>query len=59
MTATHTFDVFSSLVGFGSASGYCGKQGPELPRIAARFDHATAEIAALVLEYPWPANIER
>jgi dihydrofolate reductase len=35
MTATYTFDVFSSLDGFGSAScgdwgGYGGKQGPEL-----------------------------
>ena len=35
MTATYTFDVFTSLDGFGSASGgnwggYWGKQGPEL-----------------------------
>ena len=34
MTATYTFDVFSSLDGFGTASGnwtgYWGKQGPEL-----------------------------
>ena len=35
MTATYTFDVFSSLDGFGSASGgdwggYWGKQGPAL-----------------------------
>jgi dihydrofolate reductase len=34
MTATCTFDVFSSLDGFGAASanwtGYWGKQGPEL-----------------------------
>ena len=35
MTATYTFDVFSSLDGFGSVSGgdwggYWGKQGPEL-----------------------------
>ena len=35
MSATYTFDVFSSLDGFGSASGgdwdgYWGKQGPEL-----------------------------
>ena len=35
MTATYTFDVFSSLDGFGSESGgnwggYWGKQGPEL-----------------------------
>ena len=34
MTATYTFDVFSSLDGFGSVSGgnwggYWGKQGPE------------------------------
>ena len=33
MTATYTFDVFSSLDGFGSVSGgdwggYWGKQGP-------------------------------
>ena len=39
ITATYTFDVFSSLDGFGSASGgdwggYWGKQGPEL------LDHA-------------------
>jgi dihydrofolate reductase len=37
MTATYTFDVFSSLDGFGAAGGdwpgYWGKQGPEL------FDH--------------------
>ena len=34
MTATYTFDVFSSLDGFAAAkanwSGYWGKQGPEL-----------------------------
>ncbi|WP_422735417.1 dihydrofolate reductase family protein [Micromonospora sp. WMMD729] len=34
MTATYTFDVFSSLDGFGSTTGnwggYWGKQGPEL-----------------------------
>jgi len=34
MAATYTFDVFSSLDGFGAASGswtgYWGKQGPEL-----------------------------
>jgi dihydrofolate reductase len=35
MTATYTFDVFSSLDGYGSVSsgdwgGYWGKQGPEL-----------------------------
>ena len=35
MTATYTFDVFSSLDGFGSVSGgdwggYWGEQGPEL-----------------------------
>ena len=34
MTGTYTFDVFSSLDGFGAASGnwtgYWGKQGPEL-----------------------------
>ncbi|HEU5305929.1 MAG TPA: dihydrofolate reductase family protein [Acidimicrobiia bacterium] len=34
MTATYTFDVFSSLDGFGAASGnwtgYWGRQGPEL-----------------------------
>ena len=34
MTATYTFDIFTSLDGFGSATsgwgGYWGKQGPEL-----------------------------
>jgi hypothetical protein len=34
MTTTYTFDVFSSLDGFGAHSGYWGgywrKQGPEL-----------------------------
>ncbi len=34
MTATYTFDVFSSLDGFAAASadwsGYWGEQGPEL-----------------------------
>src|ERR1051326_393776 len=44
MTATYTFDVFSSLDGFGSASGgdwggYWGKQGPQLldHRLLAQF----------------------
>ena len=42
MTATYTFDVFSSLDGFGSVSGgdwggYWGKQGPEL------LDHRLAQ----------------
>jgi dihydrofolate reductase len=36
MTATYTFDVFSSLDGFGAAggdwTGYWGKQGPEFLR---------------------------
>jgi dihydrofolate reductase len=44
MTATYTFDVFSSLDGFGAASGswtgYWGKQGPEL------LDHRLAEYDA-------------
>jgi hypothetical protein len=40
MTASYTFDVFSSLDGFGSYSGgdwggYWGKQGPELPTTAS------------------------
>jgi dihydrofolate reductase len=44
MTATYTFDVFSSLDGFGSVSdgswgGYWGKQGPEL------LDHRLASFA--------------
>jgi dihydrofolate reductase len=43
MTATYTFDVFSSLDGFGAAggdwTGYWGKQGPELlDRRLALFD---------------------
>ena len=43
MTATYTFDVFSSLDGFGSVSGgdwggYWGKQGPEL------LDHRQSEL---------------
>jgi hypothetical protein len=42
MTAAYTFDVFSSLDGFGSArgggwGGYWGKQGPEL------LDHRLAQ----------------
>ena len=40
MTATYTFDVFSSLDGYGAAggdwTGYWGKQGPEL------LDHSLA-----------------
>ena len=44
MTATYTFDVFSSLDGFGSHNGdwggYWGKQGPEL------LDHRLAQYAA-------------
>ncbi|NUO99664.1 MAG: deaminase [Nonomuraea sp.] len=43
MTATYTFDVFSSLDGFGAAggdwTGYWGKQGPEL------LDHRLAQYA--------------
>ena len=44
MTATYTFDVFSSLDGFGAASGgdwggYWGKQGPEL------LEHRLAQFA--------------
>ena len=44
MKATYTFDVFSSLDGFGSVSGgdwggYWGKQGPEL------LDHRLASFA--------------
>ena len=43
MTATYTFDVFSSLDGYGAATGdwtgYWGKQGPELlEHRAALFD---------------------
>jgi dihydrofolate reductase len=43
MTATYTFDVFSSLDGYGSHNcdwgGYWGKQGPEfLDRRLALFD---------------------
>ncbi|MGO2052827.1 deaminase [Arthrobacter sp. MYb211] len=41
MAATYTFDIFSSLDGFGSATGnwggYWGKQGPEL--LARRLEH--------------------
>jgi hypothetical protein len=44
MTATYTFDVFSSLDGYGAAggnwTGYCGKQGPEL------LDHRLASYGA-------------
>ncbi len=46
MTATYTFDVFTSLDGFGSHSGgdwggYWGKQGPELlERRVAVYDEA-------------------
>jgi dihydrofolate reductase len=45
MTATYTFDVFSSLDGYGSVSGgdwggYWGKQGPEL------LDHRLASYEA-------------
>ena len=45
MTATYTFDVFTSLDGFGSNSGgnwggYWGKQGPEL------LDHRLAQYDA-------------
>ena len=43
MAATYTFDVFSSLDGYGAAggdwTGYWGKQGPELlEHRAALFD---------------------
>jgi dihydrofolate reductase len=45
MTATYTFDVFSSLDGYGAASanwtGYWGKQGPEL--LDHRLDLYSAE----------------
>lgn len=44
MSATYTFDVFSSLDGYGAASGdwtgYWGKQGPEL------LDHRLAQYGA-------------
>jgi dihydrofolate reductase len=44
LAATYTFDVFSSLDGYGAASadwaGYWGKQGPEL------LDHRLAEYGA-------------
>jgi dihydrofolate reductase len=44
MTATYTFDIFSSLDGYGAASGdwtgYWGKQGPEL------LDHRLAAYGA-------------
>ena len=44
MTATYTFDIFSSLDGFGSHNGdwggYWGKQGPEL------LDHRLAQYDA-------------
>ena len=44
MTTTYTFDVFSSLDGFGAAggdwTGYWGKQGPELlEHRLALYDH--------------------
>jgi dihydrofolate reductase len=46
MTATYTFDVFSSLDGFGAASanwtGYWGKQGPEL--LDRRLDLYSSEL---------------
>src|SRR6188472_1019511 len=54
MTATYTFDVFSSLDGYGAASanwtGYWGKQGPEL------LDHRLALYGVTTLEGPldWP-----
>lgn len=45
MTATYTFDIFSSLDGFGSHSGdwggYWGKQGPEF--LAHRFEQYSAD----------------
>ncbi len=45
MTTTYTFDVFTSLDGYGSASGdwtgYWGKQGPEL--LARRLEHYTPD----------------
>jgi dihydrofolate reductase len=45
VTATYTFDVFSSLDGFGAASanwtGYWGKQGPDL--LGHRLDLYSAE----------------
>jgi dihydrofolate reductase len=45
VTATYTFDVFSSLDGFGSATsdwtGYWGKQGPEL--LGHRFEQYGGE----------------
>lgn len=50
MTATYTWDIFSSLDGFGSAvgdwTGYWGKQGPEL---LAHRDAVYAADAQMVL----------
>ena len=62
MTATYTFDVFSSLDGFGSHRGnwgaYWGKQGPELldhrlslysaeQRVARRASRADQDVMAI------------
>ena len=47
MTATYTFDVFSSLDGYGAASanwtGYWGKQGPELSTAALTYTATSNE----------------
>ncbi len=58
MTATYTFDVFSSLDGFGGVSGgdwggYWGKQGPEL------LDHRLALYDEDAADGPWRQHISR
>jgi hypothetical protein len=63
MTVTYTFDVFSSLDGFGAASGnwtgYWGKQGPELlnHRLAHRvIRRRQSRMSAACARNPTPAQ---
>jgi dihydrofolate reductase len=58
MTATYTFDVFSSLDGYGAASGdwsgYWGKQGPDWPDATLVSGDAVEVVARLKEESDVP-----
>ena len=60
MTATYTFDIFSTLDGYGSYGpdgdwgGYWGKQGPELlDRRLSLYDHSSEWSSAPIRSGKW------
>ena len=63
MTATYTFDIFSSIDGFGSYAppgdwgGYWGKQGPELlDRRLALYDVERRVLAGMLAAVRGPST---